>query len=275
MRPRPHTLRCVLLLGLALSGSGACVRPVLAAAIELVSAPDPDSDGQPGPSQCPSLSADGRFVAFVSSGSDLVVGDANLADDVFVRDRLLGVTQRVSVSTFGDEANGGSYSSSISADGRFIAFTSEASNLVPDDTNGTWDVFLRDRLLGTTDLVSVSTEGQQGDRGSLYPVITPDGRFIAFESSAGNLVGRDTDGLADIFLRDRLLGTTELVSVGDYPYTYGSPSISGDARFIAFTSTIYMSTGVSVCDRLSQSTCPLAHGDDPSITGDGHLVAFY
>lgn len=208
MGARPHALRCLLVCGLAFSWSVTVAWPVRAATIELVSAAHPDSYGQPGPSQCPSLSADGRFVAFVSSASNLVVGDTNLADDVFVRDRLLGVTERASVSTSGEQANGPSSSPAISAEGRFVAFASAASNLISDDANGTWDVFLRDRLLGTTVVVSISSDGQHADGGSHYPVITPDGRFIAFVSSAGNLAPGDADGREDVFLRDRIGGTT-------------------------------------------------------------------
>ena len=95
----------------------------------------------------PAISADGRFVAFESVASNLVAGDTNRADDVFVRDRLAGVTRRVSVGA-GGQANGSSFSPAISANGRSVAFGSSSSNLVRGDTNGTFDVFVRDPLLG-------------------------------------------------------------------------------------------------------------------------------
>src|SRR5262245_8151452 len=105
----------------------------------------------------PSVSADGRFVAFVSVGTNLVPGDTNGSLDVFVRDRQTGTTERVSVSSGGAQANGISYQPSISADGRYVAFVSDAAGLVTGDTNGTWDVFVRDRQLGTTERVSVDS----------------------------------------------------------------------------------------------------------------------
>ncbi len=167
-------------------------------------------------SRFPSISADGRFVAFFSDATNLVAGDTNGADDVFVRDRKQGTTERVSVSSAGEQANAGTVrppDPSISADGRFVAFESYASNLVAGDTYGTWDVFVRDRSAGTTELVSVSTAGEQGNDGSGDPSISADGRFVAFESSATNLVAGDTNGADDVFVRDRQAGTTELVSV--------------------------------------------------------------
>ncbi|MBI4470036.1 MAG: PD40 domain-containing protein, partial [Acidobacteria bacterium] len=169
----------------------------------------------------PSISADGRFVAFESEATNLVPGDGNSAHDVFVRDRLTGVTERVSVSSTGTEAIGDQYfysvSASISADGRFVAFDSSATNLVPGDGNNAHDVFVRDRLTGVTERVSVSSTGTEaiGDpydySGSAS--ISADGRFVAFESDATNLVPGDTNKARDIFVRDRLTGVTERVSV--------------------------------------------------------------
>jgi Tol biopolymer transport system component len=192
-------------------------------------------------SDTPSISADGRYVAFESLASNLVVGDTNLQGDVFVRDRLTGTTERVSVSSSGLQGNGKSQYPSISADGRYVAFTSSATNLVSADTNGAWDVFVRDRLTGTTTRVSKDSSGVQGNGTSDYPSISSDGRYVLFSSAATNLVAGDTNGVRDIFLRDRQSGTTERVSVassgvqGDGDSTL-FPSISTDGRYVAFMS---------------------------------------
>lgn len=147
------------------------------------------------------LSADGRFVAFNSFSWDLVPNDTNGAIDVFVRDTLLGTTERVSVSSAGVEANGKSFPAQISADGRFVCFPSMGSNLVPGDTNGTWDVFLRDLWQGTTTRLSVDAQGIEGNGPSFGPAISRDARLLAFGSQATNLVAGDTNGFADTFVR--------------------------------------------------------------------------
>jgi Tol biopolymer transport system component len=188
----------------------------------------------------PSLSADGRSVAFASLASILVAGDTNGAWDVFVRNRQSGTTARVSVDSAGAQGNNDSLYPSLSADGRFVAFASFASNLVAGDTNGYWDVFVHDRQSGTTECVSVDSAGAQGDSASNHPSISADGRFVTFESYASNLVAGDTNGNSDVFVRDRLSGTTERLSVatgGTQGDNYsGFPSISSDGRFVAFAS---------------------------------------
>ena len=143
----------------------------------------------------PAISSDGRFVAFASDASNLVPGDTNMATDVFVRDRRTGATTRVSVSTAGEEGDRTSNAPSISGDGRFVTFVSDASNLVAGDTNNHTDVFIRDRRAGITKRVSVSTSLVQANDQSSGARITPDGRFVTFVSSASNLVAGDTDGL--------------------------------------------------------------------------------
>jgi Tol biopolymer transport system component len=148
------------------------------------------------------ISADGRYVAFTSVASNLVPGDTNNSNDVFVRDRRTGTTSRVSVTSTGAQASTDSYFSKISADGRYVAFSSPATNLVPDDTNQAWDVFVRDRRAGTTTRVSVTSTGAQAS-GGLYPSISANGRRIAFISDASDLVPGDTNGVQDVFLRDR------------------------------------------------------------------------
>src|SRR5690606_11863360 len=130
----------------------------------------------------PSISADGRFVAFQSVATNLVPGDTNGNNDVFVHDRQTGVTQRVSVASDGAQGNGISTTASISADGRFVAFQSAASNLVPGDTNGATDVFVHDRQTGVTERVSVASDGAQGNANTSEASLSADGRYVAFQS---------------------------------------------------------------------------------------------
>jgi hypothetical protein len=201
-----------------------------------------DSAGVQGNANSPffvAISADGRFVAFCSSASNLVAGDTNNFGDIFVRDRQSGAIERVSVATGGAQGNEGSGVPSISADGRYVAFTSYASSLVASDTNHYEDVFVRDRQNGTTELVSVDSAGVQGDSYSIYQSISADGRFVAFWSRASNLVA-GTSSSGNIFVRDRQNGTTELASVDSAGVqannSSDAPSISADGRFVAFYS---------------------------------------
>jgi len=257
-----------------------------------------DSTGVQGDSQsdAPSISTDGRFVAFYSHAANLVTGDTNNAADIFVHDRLDRETTRVSVSSAGEQANDYSYTPVISANGRFVAFHSLASNLVPDDTNNVFDVFVHDRQTGETTRVSVDSAGAQADFGSVFPVISVDGRFVAFASYASNLVAGDTNHAADVFVHDRQTGETTRVSVdsagaqGDN-YSY-LPSISADGRFVAFYSAASNlvagdtnhTVDVFVHDRLTGETTRVSIDSDgvqansdsylPSISADGRFVAF-
>jgi Tol biopolymer transport system component len=196
----------------------------------------------PTESRRPSISGDGRFVAFDSLATNLVADDNNSNFDVFVHDRLTGATERASVSSSEAEGNGFSASTSISADGRFVMFESGASNLVPGDTNGGADYFVRDRLSGTTERVSVSTAGEQAgfDDNFGRTAISADGRFAAWESGVSNLVPDDTNGVFDIFVRDRVAGTTERISLASDGAQADANSfqaaLSGDGRFVAFLS---------------------------------------
>jgi Tol biopolymer transport system component len=247
----------------------------------------------------PSISADGRFVAFSSGASNLVPGDTNDETDIFVRDRLTNTTTRVSVDSAGNQANSNSFSTSISADGRFVAFYSDASNIVPGDTNDTNDIFVRDRLTNTTTRVSVDSAGNQANSFSSDPSISADGRFVAFDSFASNLVPGDTNRETDIFVRDTLTNTTTGVSVDSAvnqgnTYSY-RPSISADGRFVAFISNIYNpfnimvadgkeDTEIFVRDTLTNTTTRVSvdsagnqwngSSSDPSISADGRFVAF-
>lgn len=184
------------------------------------------------------VSANGRYVVFASTGNSLVGGDTNGRADIFLRDLLLGTTTRVSVASDGTQADHDSAAPSISADGRFVAFHSRATNLVLGDTNGAEDVFVHDLQLGTTSLVSAASDGSQGNSAAYTPMLSATGRFVVFESIATNLVGADTNNEWDIFVRDRQLGTTTRVNVsntGEQANAYSTrASISGDGRYVVF-----------------------------------------
>jgi len=188
----------------------------------------------------PSISADGRHVAFESFAKNLVGGggDTNGAPDIFVRDRQNGTTERVSIDSSGTQGTSWSINPSISSNARYVAFDGTSSNLVNGDTNGWGDVFVRDRQNGTTELVSIDSGGTQGDHHSWLASISADGRYVAFQSGASNLVNGDTNGAIDIFVRDRQNGTTERVSVdsGGAQGISSSlwPSISADGRYVVF-----------------------------------------
>ena len=186
------------------------------------------------------ISIDGRFVAFHSAATNLVEGDTNKQQDVFVYDRLTKIMERISVDSNGQESDNYSHLPSISADGRFVAFMSLASNLVSNDFNNQLDVFVRDREKQTTTLVSVSTESISGNTKSINPVISSNGRYIAFESYANNLIEDDSNASPDIFIRDIVLEKTEIISLSTrgQQANHGSyyPTISADGRYVAFHS---------------------------------------
>ncbi|MEX1253810.1 MAG: hypothetical protein WEE64_05655 [Dehalococcoidia bacterium] len=193
----------------------------------------------------PAISGDGRYVAFASFASNIVANDLNDESDIFVYDRTAGAVERVSVASNATEGNNESVTPSISADGRYVTFTSLATNLVVSDANNDRDVFLRDRTSGTTELISQASDGTQGNfasggLGAGPARVSDDGHLIVFGSFANNLVANDANGFDDIFVRDRLASTTERVSVGDGEEEgnghslYGS--ISDDGRYIAFAS---------------------------------------
>ena len=216
------------------------VRDLTAGTTVRVSLDSDEVEGDSG-SYDASISADGRYVAFESSASSLVAGDTNAIYDIFVRDLTAGTTVRVSVDSDEVEANADSYDASISSDGRFVAFESDATNLVAGDTNSTMDVFVRDLTGTTTVRVSVdSDEVVEGNNSSVDPSISADGRFVAFESYATNLVAGDTNGTYDVFTRDLTATTTVRVSVNSLGVqgNFGSfdPSISADGRYVGFES---------------------------------------
>jgi Tol biopolymer transport system component len=223
--------------------------------ITRVSVDSAGNQGNQGPFSftSPSISPDGRFVAFYSYATNLVPGDTNNHRDIFVRDTLTNTITRVSVDSAGNQANEDSFSPSISTDGRFVAFESLATNLVPGDTNDNPDIFVRDTLTNTTTRVSLDSAGNQADtelyKGSGFPSISADGRFVAFYSASADFVPGDTNATYDIFVRDTLTNTTTRVSVDSAgnqgnnnsvdqftPSGSSSPSISADGRFVAFQS---------------------------------------
>jgi Tol biopolymer transport system component len=203
-----------------------------------------DSSGAQGDSLSgsPSTSADGRYVAFQSFAANVVPGDTNQCTDVFVRDLLTGLTTRVSVSSSGAQGNLHSIDPAISADGRFVAFSSQATNLIPVDTNNALpDIFVHDRQTGTTVVVSISSLGVQGTGFSYHPSISADGRYVAFESDAYDLVPIDPYPTNDIFVHDLQTGETTLISIshsGSYSDRDSwNGSISADGRWVSFDSS--------------------------------------
>lgn len=193
-----------------------------------------------GNSDYPAISADGRYVTFGSLASTLVIGDTNGSNDIFLKDTQTGAITIVSSSSTGVLGNGTSSISAISDDGRYVTFISDASNLVTGDTNGSNDIFLKDTQTGTTTLISVSSNGVLGNGWSTYPAVSSDGRYVTFMSDASNLVTGDTNGLADIFLKDTQNGSLTLISsssagvLGNNFSFY--PAISADGRYVTFVS---------------------------------------
>ncbi len=189
----------------------------------------------------PAISADGRYVAFISEAANLVPGDTNATLDVFVRDRVAKVTRRVSLPSGLGDSNGPSYNPVISGDGRYVAFNSDASNLAPEDTNFSLDVFVRDRATQVTRRVSIGPGGAQADGYSVEPAISADGRYVVFQSYASNLVADDTNDTPDVFVRDRVTHETSRVSVGSGGVQGNSASgqadISRNGRYVAFSSS--------------------------------------
>jgi Tol biopolymer transport system component len=189
----------------------------------------------------PSLSSDGRYLAFESDSPGLVAGDSNQWTDVFVRDRVTGTIKRVSLTSTGAEADIGGDSPTISGDGRYVAF-SAYNRMTPDDTNDVQDVFVRDTVANTTTLVSKPTGGGSANLSSSDPVISADGKSVAFVTSATNMDGTtDDNGADDVFVRSLANSTTTRVtrnaSGGLAHGAASAPTISGDGRFVAYEST--------------------------------------
>jgi len=244
----------------------------------------------------PSISSDGRFVAFSSYAYNLVPDNWDIAPDVYVHDRETGETSRVSVSSDGVGGNDWSVLPSISVDGTLVAFASLSNNLVIDDDNGNWDIFVHDRLTQQTSLVSVSTGGVQGNAASINPAISGDGRYVTFQSFAGNLVSGDTNDRSDIFVHEILTGITQGVSVTSGGVTGNghsvNHSISVDGRYVVFDSVsddlvpgdFNEDYDIFVRDLVTEQTVLVSvnsqglqandRSQDPFISEDGRFVAF-
>lgn len=242
------------------------------------------------------ISGDGRFVGFDSNATNLISG-GNLSSNIFVHDRQTGTTEIVSVSSSGRQGEGLSSFPDLSADGRFVAFDSDAANLARGDKNGITDVFRHDRVTGETVLVSVTSAEQQGSASSHAPAISADGRFVVFHANS-SLVPEDTNQNTDVYVRDVQAGTTALVSVAlDGSAGNGTSfiqDISGDGRFVAFVSDATNLVGndadgttanVFVRDLAAGTTELASVGSDgtqaevgffdsPSISADGNFIAF-
>jgi Tol biopolymer transport system component len=251
-----------------------------------------------GSSFAPSVSEDGRWVAFASAAANLVPSDGNGVIDVFVRDRLAETTERVSVATDGTEANGRSDTPKISRNGRFVAFQSAATNLIESDGNAKSDVFVHDRDTGVTERVSRAIDGGDPDSTSFVDSISDDGRYVGFWSGASNLVDDDGNDTWDSFVFDRDTRTTERVSVSmtgsDADQDSYWAAVSGDGRFVAFGSRASNLTpqqikfggklSVFVRDRVAGTTKRISQqpsgfyetGDsgEPSMSRDGRFVAY-
>jgi Tol biopolymer transport system component len=266
-----------------------------------------------GASSNPAVSGDGRFVAFASDATNLIFGDTNGFTDIFVVDTITGAVTRESVGAGGTQANGSSFRPGISADGRYVTFESNATNLTSITTTGTTQIYVRDRTAGTTTLVSQSATGTAGNGVSLQAAISGDGRYIAFASDATNLVAGDTNAVRDVFLRDLSTSTTTRLSVDSSggqangasraPAINRNPGNASDGRYIAFSSEatnlvandtngisdIFVrdrvgntTTRVSVSSAGTQATDPTditttgtqVGSVNPSISATGRYVAF-
>ncbi|MDP2181382.1 MAG: calcium-binding protein [Actinomycetota bacterium] len=261
-----------------------------------------DLDGDPashGATNDCEISGSGRYVAFSSDSPGIVAGDTGADWDLFVRDMQSNETTLASQSTAGVKGNDYSNNASLSADGRYVAFFSNANNLVPGDTNGRQDVFVRDLQLGVTTRVSVGPASEQGNGHSFYPKISKDGTKVAFITYATTFAADDTSSQADIYIKTLAGGAIERVNVkpdggessaevalSDYM------GLSDDGRYVAFASRagdlvstpVQSGSCIYVRDVESDVTTapvhaadgglPDSYADFPSMTGDGSLVAF-
>ncbi|OUC15999.1 MAG: hypothetical protein B0A82_03825 [Alkalinema sp. CACIAM 70d] len=206
-------------------------------AIKLVSRTTSGNAGN-GNSSAPMISGDGNFIVFTSSASDLVAGDTNNQADIFLYDRSTGTVQLVS-KVGATLANGASANPVISNDGQYVVFTSAASNLVANDNNNAQDVFLWNRSTGTIQLVSKTGSGSSGNAASDNAIISANGQYVVFTSTASNLVAGDTNGVQDVFAFNTQTGAVTLLSTGSGGISNGtslSPVISDDGRYVAFVS---------------------------------------
>ncbi len=231
-----------------------------------------------------SISTDGRVVAFMSSATNLVSGDANATVDVFAHDIQTGVTTLVSVSSAGVQGSGSSFSPQISANGRFVVFSSNSNNLVSGDTNGVTDIFVHDLQSGQTTRESVNSSGEQILNLAEDPSISGDGRYVAFSSASENLMSEDTLGFEHLYVHDRQTGTTTLASTfsDGYPMQGRSDSsaFSAEGRYIAFShddrGDSLPDRWIYIHDRISGQTVKTTAAGPirPYLSADGRFLAY-
>ena len=267
-------------------------------AMTRVSSDAQGSEGN-GESQAAAITSDGRRVAFASEADNLVSGDSNGVEDIFVKDMETAVVVRYSTDSSGAQGNGGSFDPTVSLDGGRTAFSSAATNLVSDDSNGADDIFVKDTVTGATTRVSTDSSGAQADGASELAMISADGRYVIFTSSADNLVPGDSNGVKDVFVKDTATGATTRASTdssgaqadGQSGYIYG-PDISADGRYAVFSSqaadlvsedsngvedVFLKDTATGVTTRVSMDSAGgQADGDSffPAISDDGLYVSF-
>lgn len=248
----------------------------------------------------PAISADGRYVAFMSGAGNLAPDDTN-GRDVFLHDRESGATELVSVATDGTQADRPAANPSVSGDGRYVVFDSEAANLVANDLNQASDVFLRDTVAGTTTRVSEASDDSEGAGDSVTPSISANGRYVTFTSLASNLVPGDDNDDRDIFLKDLQTGVTELISVssdgeqGNFAsggIAAGPGRVSADGRYVVFGSfannlvpddgnqaddAFIRDRELGITERVSVSSSGVegeSHSMHPDVSDDGRFVVF-
>ena len=248
------------------------------------------------PSNFPSVSGDGRYVAYLSPATNLVAADTNGWTDAFVRDVVTNKNTLLSVSSTGVQANGPTLTVVAAADGRHFLFTAGGTSLTPGDANATADVFVRDTTSATTTLVSATATGASGNNASSAEAISSDGHYVAFDSLATNLVSDDTNGVGDVYVRDMTTGQTTRGSLGSAGQQLAAEStdadLSANGRYLAFvtrSSEVVPGVGngfaqVYVRDLttgqvtlISKTPAGLPAGADsraPSVSADGKVVLF-
>lgn len=255
-----------------------------------------DSTLSNGFSEFATLSGDGQIVVYHSDATNLVSDDTNGVRDVFAYNRATGMTTRLSIAVDGTGGNAPSSRPVVSADGRIVAFYSDASNLISDDTNGATDIFVYDLVTSVITRVSVASDGIQGNGNSFNPSLSDDGTLIAFGSEATNLVADDTNSVSDVFFHNRSTGETTRLSVVEGVEGDGDsriPILSGDGSVVTFISeatTLVSGDNNQVADifvyerasdRLTRVSVVTdgkeSNGDSlkPAISGDGRMIAFY
>lgn len=242
-----------------------------------------------------SISGDGRYIVFASDATNLVPDDTNGKTDIFLRDTVTGTTRRVSVAMNGGNANGSSNAPVISTDGSYVAFESDATNLVAVDANNAGDIFLWSAATGKSALVSIAYDGAQAKKSCYRPSISANGRYVAFASASSNLAPDDTNNDTDVFVRDTGAGTTRQGSVAsdgkERNNSSDYPAISGDGHFVAFQSSALLvpeDTGTSldiyVHDMVGGATSRVSIASDgtsassesryPALSATGRYIVF-